>query len=645
MEIEELFNQGKLSVRSYNVCKSNELDTVAELKEFYQNYKSFDKLKNCGQKSNDELLGIINNFKEIHEELTNLQQDSYSLRTIVKNLSRIQREVLNSFILLNTNKLSVRPKNAINLYLNGNFKILYFAEKIFLSNEFNINKIKNIGAKYLPELDIYLEIVKEFIFKVNDTKDERQLTILKNTYLIQKTFPLYSIPTRILELESIFGLTNFLISKNSFFDKNETIILKNSYKLYNESEGRTLDETANEVNLTRERVRQKRKSILDEIFEKLIFLRNFDDNLLLNYNLDTSKDFLDLDENEMLLINEFSETNFSKFFLTVILSVYLKDEYSILGNMEDVLFYHSFKSKFRHNWNNLYLIKSEILKDFDFINFIEDISSRLNDKIEETYSFNFKSYLASFLLNDKYAVIQKVEPIAELLIEREYNLLLDFDGNLKFERTTLKTLPEFIFETLEELDKPSTIEQIFTVLNSKYPGISKNMESLRGSCQKSRDLIYFGRSSTYGLKKWEKEKIDIKGGTIKDIVLEYISARDEPVHISEILNEVHKYREDTNAKNVITNLKLDPQKQYVIFNQNFIGLKTKSYFSNLTDLPKFLGKSITHYLKTEDDIHLEDVIDHFSEKLSISKKNAEYIISNLIENNFVTIDNEQMLRV
>jgi hypothetical protein len=82
---------------------------------------------------------------------------------------------------------------------------------------------------------------------------------------------------------------------------------------------------------------------------------------------------------------------------------------------------------------------------------------------------------------------------------------LDADENIKFRRNTKKQVIEYVYEILEERNEPLTIYELFDFIEKKYPNVSKSAEALRGSCQKDSKLIFFGRSSTYGLKKWEDE--------------------------------------------------------------------------------------------------------------------------------------------
>ena len=62
--IKELLAERLISVRTYNVCYSNKLFTVEEIKNFHDtNPDSFLKLKNCGRKSTLELCSVIENIQ------------------------------------------------------------------------------------------------------------------------------------------------------------------------------------------------------------------------------------------------------------------------------------------------------------------------------------------------------------------------------------------------------------------------------------------------------------------------------------------------------------------------------------------------------------------------------------------------------
>lgn len=633
MTIDEIYKKEEISVRSYHVCKYNELNSISDLKKYYYKNKSFEKLRNCGRKSNEELIEICNKYPDEYFENKEIEvKEENPLESIISNLTRVQREVINSFLFVNTNSLSVRSKNAISLHLKNNLKVKNFAKKILLSESFNVQNIKNVGAKCVPEIEIYISIIKDFIFEVNQTRDEKYLIALKNKFLIQRTFDIPLVPNEILESESIFQLTEFLLNQNAFFDETQTVIVKRALKLFNNQKELTLDEIAEQVNLSRERVRQIRKLCLEDLFNKLLFISNFNDDLFQKYSIDVESMYIDINTDILNKINQSNNTNFSKEFITYILSAYLKDSFSFVGNYEDVLQPKYFNSRNRHNWNNFYIVEKGLSLEFDFTSFANDVSNRVSDRIEESYSFNFKSYLSRFLTNNNINVLELLFPICEKIINEEFEIYLDLEENITFKKNTLKQVPEYIIEALEHLGKPSKLNKIYNWINRNYPEATKSEEALRGSCQRSNEIIYFGRSSTFGLKKWEKTRNDIKGGTIKDIITELLENSKTPIHITEILTEIHKYRRKTNERNIITNLKLDPNNSFIIFNQKFIGLTSKKHNYDLEkykNLPIQLGKTIKGKIKKKEITDINQMSDFLNKNYHLTTKETKNILASL----------------
>jgi predicted DNA-binding protein YlxM (UPF0122 family) len=646
MTIEEINYSEDISVRSFNVCNDNELKDLNAILKHYREHKTFGNLRNCGKKSNEELTELCMKYIDYGgSQIVEPTKPEKQLITTISSFNRTQREIVNSFIEINSNNLSNRSKNAITSFLNGNLKIRNISERILTNDRFNFQDIKNVGTKTVTELKSFIHTITEFIEKVAEVDSENDLVALRNRFFIEKTFSISSVPNEILESQSIFSLVDFLISKNAIFEKNESIIFQKAFKVFDNQPELTLDEIAEEINISRERVRQIRKGILENLFNNLQFLKNTEDDLYQKYNIDQNQKLIIIDEDLNNYINEVNNTNFSVEFNTFIIYSYLSDKFDLVGEIEDVLLPKYFNSRDRHNWDNFYLVKNQLTNEFDFKNFANDIDKRINARNELTYSFHFKSYLNNFIKNEDNSLISIVFHVAERIINQEFDLIIDLDDNIVFKRNTVKQVPEYAIEALEKLGLPSKIEDIYKLIELNYPEITKSQDALRGSLQRTPGIIYFGRSSTYGLKKWEIEKEGIKGGTIKDIIFEYLQNKNDPIHILELLGEVHRYREETNAKNIITNLKLDPQNKFIIFNQSFIGLSNKSYNSKLSNLPKFLGKTITHYIKQNGRINRVNAEEYFADQLNISLENMKYIIEYLIENNFIKIDNQNNLTV
>ncbi|MVO09171.1 hypothetical protein GOQ30_08355 [Flavobacterium sp. TP390] len=581
MTIDYIYKNEEISVRSYHLCKYNELHTISDLKKYYYKNNSFYKLRNCGRKSNEELIDICNKYQNEYIEYSeNLSKEKKTLKNINLNLNRVQRNVINSFIYVNTNSLSVRSKNAISLLLSNNLKVKNFTEKILLSENFNPKKIKNVGAKCVPEIEVYISIIKDFIFEVCQTNDENYLIALKNKFLIQRTYDIPLVPSEILESESIFKLTDFLINQYAIFDKTQTVIVKKALKLFNNQKELTLDEIAEQVNLSRERVRQIRKLCLDDLFNKLLFVSNLNDDLFQKYSIDVESMYIEITVNILHKINQSNKTNFSREFITYILSAYLKDSFSIVGNYEDVLQPKYFNSRNRHNWNNFYLVEKELTLEFDFTSFTNDISNRVSDRIEESYFFNFKSYLSKFLSNNNIDILELLLPICEKIINEEFEIYLDLDENINFKRNTYRQAHEYAFEALYHLGKPSKVKEIFEKVIELHPNYDTEEAKIRVSMKRKNGFVPIGRKSVFGLKKWESELDNFKGGTIRDIVEEYLMQFSVPKHISHITDHVLKYRPKSNQYSILQNLKLDESGLYIFFKGSYIGLTTKKYESD-----------------------------------------------------------------
>lgn len=582
MTIEEIYKKGEISLRSYNVCKSNELLSLSLLKKYYYTNKSFEKLLNCGRKTNEELIEICNAYpNDLNEDIEINLKIEKPLKVILSNLTRIQREVINSYIFVNTNSLSVRSRNAILLYLKNNIKVKNFAEKILLSDSFNIQKLKNIGNKCIPEIEIYISIIQDFLVKVSRTKDNKRIIALKNKFLIERIFDIPMVPNEILESESIFQLTNFLLDQNAFFSENQTIIIKKALRLFNDQKELTIDEIAEQVNLSRERVRQIRKSSLEILFSKLVYTSNFNDDLFQKYSIDIEALYIDINDNISEKINTKNNTNFSREFITFILSAYLKDKFTLVGNHEDILHSKHFNSRNRHNWNNFYLIRKEIADEIDITSFTNDISNRINSRVEESYSFNFKSYLSKFLTKNNFGVLDLLFPICEKITNKEFEMYLDLDEDINFKRNTIRQTYEYALEALEHLAKPSKVKEIFEKVIELHPHYHTEEGKIRASMRGKNGFVSIGRKSVFGLKKWENELHNFKGGTIRSIVEEYLTQFSVPKHISEIAKYVLKYRPKTTPYSIMQNLKLDESGLYIFFRDSHIGLTTKKYDSDL----------------------------------------------------------------
>ena len=93
MTINEIFLKDEISVRAFNTCTDNEIETISELKQYYNTYGSFKHFRNCGKKTDSELVTICLKYFDLEYATTNII-DIYSNQNIIKLLSDFNEKKL-----------------------------------------------------------------------------------------------------------------------------------------------------------------------------------------------------------------------------------------------------------------------------------------------------------------------------------------------------------------------------------------------------------------------------------------------------------------------------------------------------------------------------------------------------------------------
>jgi hypothetical protein len=670
MNLNELYYFEGFSNRTYKVCLDNDLDDLLEILSYYREYGNFESLKNCGKKTNQELINLCLNYLEktpaesnifsqldkeklnftliyhfnllsnrcknslenylkgkveienitkkiiynksfnisklraignksyyeiecflnkisaiIEENITDLEKsiiiDNYELNNhfsyIIKNLNSSQIEIVNYFIINNFKNLSNKSKNALLLFLDETIDLYKLNDKILSKSNFYYQNIKNVGVNAASELKDFVQLIKDFIKEVSLITNEDELNIFRYRFFIQNTFSISSIPIEILKNESIFNLVDFLINKNAIFKKNENIIFKKTFKIYEKCKVNTLEFISEEIKISKERIRQIRKFITSNLLNSLQFIKNIKDDLYKKYEIDQNQNFINIEEDLNNIINSINKTNFSIEFNTYISYIYISDNFDLIGDIEDILIPRYLNSKESYNWDNFYLVNKKISSLFNFLDFANDLNKRLFERNEESYFFNFKSYLFNFSKSTKLHEINIIAEIAEKILNNEFGLYLDINDNITFTRNTPKQAYEFAYEALKVLGKPSEVNEITKKVIELHPDYKTNDSKIRASLKRKNGFVPIGRRSIFGLKEWEKELENFKGGTIRQIVTEYLNHNSSPQNYSDITSYVLQFRPKTNENSIIQNIKLDESNTFIFFKHSFVGLLSKTY--------------------------------------------------------------------
>ena len=581
----QLVTEEELSVRVQNVCESNRLNNLNLILEYYNKHGDFKKLRNCGSNSNSELIELCKKYVEFsfQSNFSDIEESEFKnpLCIQIEELTIKHKAVLNNIIFSKYNQLSVRSKNALSNLLQNSITVGAIKEEFFVYENYDIKKIKNVGESSEKEIAQFINEIKDLIELVTIFEDKEILKEYYNSYLIKNYQVSYETINKIGNNYDfslgypIFKTIYHLIKGGYLFDKNQENVFFGLFNIFHNTTVPLIKDFKSNLKLTNERYRQIRNKTLKKFPNTIYCLFNIEFSFenLNTYQISLKDECITLSDEDVLKINRNEEVSFNSHFIIYIFSILFKDTHSLIGDSENVFFNKS--SNNRHDWNNFYLITNDLTWIFDFEKFIIDIYNRLSSRIEEDYQFHFQAYLLNFQNENCISKIDTITTICESILFSEFEMILDTEENIIFRKNTKKQVIEYVYEILEEKNEPLNVYELFDFIEIKYPNVSKNAEALRGSCQGDTNLIFFGRSSTYGLKKWEDE-LNIRGGTIRDIAEEFLFEQTEPKHIDEITDFVNKYR-DTNAKNIYANLKMEKNNRFVFYTGLMIGLKSKKY--------------------------------------------------------------------
>lgn len=570
MQISELLENNRISLRTYNVCMEQRWFSSEDIRNYYNKNKNFEGIKNCGKRSAEELMRIssLDFLEKVKEEdLLNKQ-----LLASFKKLTSPQKEIIESYIKMLTANLSPRLKNTLDLYFIQGISLQAF-ELFYMKAQEKAIKIKGIGRRNILDLENYFDKIKYFIVEVSKVEDSEKALLFKDLCVDKNIYPLNDIPVMVTRL-GFFKVVDYLLTTPILFDESKIKLFSKAFKFYRHTTGLKLREIGKQMNITHERVRQIRNQTICDLFKKLPIVRAFDDELLVQNHIQTSGDIIFLTPEQVAIINQKSHTDFTDGFVHFILCIYL-DKYQLVGNLSDVLFPHFSKKKNRHNWKNIYLVTKDINPYLDWEALVLDICSLLEKKTAKQYEISLREKIAPYLAATPY-LLDRLLKVVALILRQEFDLQIKGD-TLTIPRNTYKQINEYAYEALEALGTPSYVKEIAEKVKELYPKTNFTYAGIRSSLKREYGFVPIGRSSNFGLKKWENTVENFKGGTIRDITKEFLLQQKEPQRLEQITSHLLQYRPHTNAKSILTNLKADTSDTFIFFNNSQIGLTQITY--------------------------------------------------------------------
>lgn len=583
----DFYNKGEISVRAYNICVENNLNNLGELIDYKENYSDFYRLNRCGKKTNDELVNLANKEIKISNCKSDMEDKIFpkligwnSLLGLVNSLIKKDRDSINNFIKFVLSSLSSRSQKYIAEYYAQDLRVkrIVSMDRLIDSN----TNIK-IGSKYYQDIDFFYEQVLENIILDRSVRENLIEQFLEILLYGSKEFNRGDLN---IDIDNYSGLQiiDFLIKEGVMFGERSDIFLE-CLNIYDDFRERTLEEVGNDFGLTRERIRQLRVKGLERLDEVLKGIRDiFSREIYSDWDSDNT-DIIELTNSTIEGVNNKYNVSFSKEFIAYLYSICSQNKVLIPEVTSEHL--ANIKGKGVNSFDRLYLLDKNTYNKLNFVSLIDEIKLLNKSRIEEGYNLDLNNFIDRYLY-DGEELDESLIRSAEDLIMKESGVFVNEFSELEFKRNISKTVPDYAYEILKEIGKPSKIDLIYDLLLEKYPDFDRSENTFRGSFNADIRFVPLGRQSIWGLKEWEHERDDFLGGTMLEMTENILKNSDLPLHISDISEKISRYR-DVDCGNLMSNLKFNNQRGFVFFKKQYVGLDSKDYpdeFSVLERLDK-----------------------------------------------------------
>ena len=302
-----------LSKRTIKVCLENNLASLNLILEYYINSNQwhFRYLEGCGIKSNKEL-------EQLCEKYLNKKDESTEIVEIYKNLSERKKNLVSLYFIISTNNENRSIKKELYSFSNT-LDIFQILEKSF-SILFN-SKINDIYSK--KKYQKLYSIISSVINFIVDVENFDELDTIKienelNLKRFEKAFPdeIFNYIRNCCYTSNslnVFTSIDYMIEKNIIYKQKNKIVFDYIYR-YPLSSKATNKEIGDELSITGEAARIKKKSIKSNFNKNFSFIKFLNLNKYLNLGLSINNYENMIDENFVININTEEKVNFNRIF-------------------------------------------------------------------------------------------------------------------------------------------------------------------------------------------------------------------------------------------------------------------------------------------------------------------------------------------
>ena len=547
-----------VKVRTYHVLTAWQ-QSFPNYEQFFEHFFAASpheimKRRNCGRLTYKEIIALREglchlSLVSVLEDVEPVPEPVEEKRTLPSNID----EVLPIF-LATIDGLSTRSANRVHWLLKEcNNSLSAFYNRI--SDPNCIKSIPTIGSKSIPELRDFFERSMNFFYQF---PDEYSVSDKVKHHLIASPIAL-GLPDDALETlrekEETLGYFPIFAALQMYFEnrpEEEKALIDGCLLIYQDQELPEREEVAASLQLSPERVRQKRNKLIGKLpdYFKTYYNLGFITENPYRYQMTHIEDN----------VNAAEGTDFSLNFVSWVLgSVF--DDLTVVGDPVKSI------GGYFDTYQYLCIVPTVLTRLFDFDGFIQDLDERMAEKRMGEEKVNLKSLINTHLrvqyCEDELPEIETTcRTILYLHFPVEVNL-----GYVILPSNAYKT-NQFILESiLREAGRPMTFDEIYEEYLYQYPERDSTESSLRGAIGGNKNIVPIGRSSTYVLREWSLS--EYRGGTIREFVCEYLDSLKEPIApADDVCEYVRQFRPDTNESSISSNLMQEKNHKFLLMQKD-----------------------------------------------------------------------------
>ncbi len=458
---------------------------------------------------------------------------------------------------------SVRARNGIlQLITNCNDNVYQLFETLS-SAQFNPKKLRNIGANSVPEI---LDFKDRVIALCTECSSEDAAAKLEKMSKSQRYIDLgISASENIISLEEKIGYFPLLAAVNQYINNvpaRESRIIKEYLLIFRGGVERDLDDMANELSLTRERIRQ----LANKQIKALEGIISSWKGLLADYHYPIfEKDaWVTMCEKEGIAFTQ----NFVKWIISLV-----DDTVHLIG--DPISAFKTYHGRIKP----LYLMPKRLYDIFDIHSFIEHINNIAVEKRYEEEHYSLKELIYNFFRDRVFfEMVDELEVFTRRIIDIEVDCLL-YEGDLIFKANAVKTMPEIIEDIIRANGDVMSLDEIYDRYKELHPQKDVEPRNIRASIHQNQNIRPLGRSGRYTLSEWNDGYA--RGGTIREFAYECIvDSPEKIVRVDVLCKYISQYREGVEEDSIQSNLLAEASGKFGLYfrdGERYIGLTSMQY--------------------------------------------------------------------